>query len=489
MWTDPAFEALARLIGLRTGMAFPDDRHPRVEMGIRRAMERAGAHDLGRYRERIGRDDVLFDELVGELTIGETYFFREPAHFQFLRGAVLPALRERWGGAHVVRAWSAGCSTGEEPYSLAMVFDEEGLADRAHVLATDVAPAALAKARRATYGDWSLRGEGASAALPHLERLGNGYVVRDPIRRRVLFEPLNLALDVYPSMANGTWGLDLILCRNVLIYFDRKTIRAVAARLHAALGDGGWLMTASSDPPLSDEAPFETVVTDRGIFYRKAVPLPPAFHDSPVVDLRVDAAAASAQSEPVRRDRSSTARRSDRVDAEGTVPRSALVEALGTARDDLSRGRYAEAAGRMSPFGEDAEAVALRIRALANVDPAEAERACAEAVGRHSTVPELHYLHAVLLHTLGRDEDAACATRRVLFLDRTLAIAHFLHGTILRRRGDRARAWRAFRNARDLCGACPGAEIVPLSDGEPAGRLGESAALQMAQLEPAGDRP
>src|SRR5262249_5413501 len=143
---------------------------------------------------------------------------------------ILPEFRRRWRGIPVVRAWSAGCASGEEAYSLAMVFAEEGLADRAYLLATDVSGAALAKARRATYGSWALRGDGAAAALPHLERHGDRFVVKEPIRRLVTFERLNLALDLYPSLETGTLGLDLILCRNVLIYFDSVTIRAVADR-------------------------------------------------------------------------------------------------------------------------------------------------------------------------------------------------------------------------------------------------------------------
>src|SRR5207237_478078 len=109
---------------------------------------------------------------------------------------------------------------------------------------------ALAKARQAVFGPWSLRGENAKAALPYLARVGSTYRLHDKIRERVSLSHLNLALDVYPSFAAGIWGMDLILCRNVLIYFDRTTIGKVARRLYETLAQGGWLITASSDPPL-----------------------------------------------------------------------------------------------------------------------------------------------------------------------------------------------------------------------------------------------
>jgi chemotaxis protein methyltransferase CheR len=166
------------------------------------------------------------------------------------------------------------------------------------------------------------------------------------------------------------------------------------------------------------------------------------------------------------------------------VPGVIVEDVLTAARDDLAAGQYARAAERTRPHGDVAEAAALRVRALANLDPAEADQASAEAIERHPLSSELHYLRAVILHGLGSEIEAARAARRVLYLDRSLAIAHFLLGTILRRRGDRAGAWRSFRNARDLCASRPGAEVVALTDGEPAGRLAEAAALQMTRLVP-----
>jgi chemotaxis protein methyltransferase CheR len=125
----------------------------------------------------------------------------------------------------------------------------------------------------------------------------------------------------------------------------------------------------------------------------------------------------------------------------------------------------------------------LLVRALANRDPDEAERACGAEAARHPLSGELHYLRAVLLLGLGREAEAAVAARRAIYLDRSLAIAHFTLGSILQRRGDRAGARRAYRNARDLCAARPADEVVPLTDGEPAGRLAAAAQAQMARLD------
>ena len=139
-WSQPAFENLARLVGERTGLAFDPGRRPAAEEQIRRVLARAGDAGPAEYLERLGPDPDphALDDLIAELTVGETYFFREPDQFGFLRDTVLPEVRGRRGHGHILRAWSAGCASGEEAYSLAIVFREELPAGRAHLLATDL---------------------------------------------------------------------------------------------------------------------------------------------------------------------------------------------------------------------------------------------------------------------------------------------------------------------------------------------------------------
>jgi chemotaxis protein methyltransferase CheR len=428
------------LIRQQVGLAFEGGRLAAAEAAIARAMSRLSQADAAEYCRLLEGDAHLLAALVDDLTVGETYFFREPAHFDFIRARVLPALAAR-GPSHVIRAWSAGCASGEEAYSLAILLDQAGLGPVSRVLATDVAPSALAKARRARFRDWSLRGPGREAALPYLRREGDGYQLEERIARRVTFEPLNLALDTYPSFANGTWGVDLLLCRNVLIYFDRQTVATVARRLAEALAPGGWLITASSDPLLGDYGPLEVMATDKGIFYRRAGGPQPASVGPAVASTRIaldpwdDAHYTPAPSEPASEDRPIA------VPA-GPVTRSA---------------------------------VAARVRELANRDPAAAQRHCAEALVGDPLAVELHYLHAVLLLSLDQPRPAADAARRALFLNRDLIVGHFALGSALRQAGDTPGALRALGNARRLAAALPSHEIVPLADGERAGRLAEAA--------------
>ncbi|HEV3261614.1 MAG TPA: protein-glutamate O-methyltransferase CheR [Gemmataceae bacterium] len=497
-WTEPEYEAITSFVGARTGLSFTASRRESAELGICRAMGRAGLSDLARYRDLLQTSAQALDDLIGELTVGETYSFREPAQFQFIRREVLPEIRRRRGQGHIVRAWSAGCASGEEAYSLAILVGEEGLGQQAHVLATDVSRGALARARRGAYGEWSLRGEGAATVRPYLQAQGNRYVLDPSIRERVTFEYLNLAADVYPSFATDTWSMDLILCRNVLIYFERGTIRQVAQRLFDSLAEGGWLFTAASDPPLAGEAPFHTVVTDAGVFYRRGArpassPLslwsPAAGSEIPAPPARLNALA----TEPAEASWHAAPGTPGVHNAPGVGTGEAkasgpdYAEILAEAREALRQGAYGRAIELTRDRTAEAGAAALHVRALANLDAPAAERVCGQATARYPLSAELHYLRAVLLLDLGRDEEAAAAARRVLYLDRSLAIAHFTLGSILWHHGDAAGACRAYRNARELCTSRPADEAVPLADGESAGRLAEAAAAQVAILEAAGE--
>ncbi|QRO02374.1 protein-glutamate O-methyltransferase CheR [Archangium violaceum] len=438
--------------------------------GIDRAMVRAGlSEDFSSYLERLAADPSALDDLLVELTIGETYFFRNPEHFQFVRHQVLPELARHRRPGHVVRAWSAGCASGEEPYSLAVLLLEEGYGDRMEVRGTDVSRAALSRAHVASYGEWSLRGPEAGRMRPFLHSEGRRYTLAPEVRDRVQFSYLNLAEDTWPSPTSGIWRLDIIFCRNVLIYFNRATIAAVARRLHDALAEGGFLIAGPSDPALGAFAPFETLLTDWGIVYHRPVassPLrwPPTPPPLPVTPPPPPVVVAAPPPLP-------------------PPPGPATPEGLEGARRALDLGDWHEAARRAGALQEDPGAAAVAVRALANLDARAAVRACAEAIARHPLAAELRYLEALLLLGLGRLEEAERAARQALYLEPSLAVAHLMLGHILRRQGDTRGALRSFGTAEMLCATLPPDAPVPLSEGERAGRLAAVAREERIRLE------
>lgn len=489
-WSNSAYESIVRTFGARTGLEFHPHQRDSAEQAIRNAMVQSEIANLSEMVRMVEHDKRVLDCLIVELTVGETYFLREPAQCEFIRGHVLPDVMKRAGPDHRLRIWSAGCASGEEPYSLAMLCTAAGLAAQSTILATDISSLALKKARAATYSQWSLRGAGADLAKSYLRVDGEHYQVDERIRRMVHFEFLNLALDVYPSLVTGTQAMDLILCRNVLIYVNRETTCAVAERLYQCLADGGWLITASGDPPLDDYAPFEPVVTDKGVYYRKPLPIE-SLDDSGVLvgphdrlpesravtrrtisstpavgRLAVRSLSASPQSAPSRQD-------------------DANHDPLVAAQSALASGDYRRAVELTADHLDNASACVIHVNALANVDTCLAREKCGQLAERHSLSAELHYLHAVLCLEMNWLSDAIRSAERAVYVDRSLAIVHFLLGSIFQRRGEFATARREFRNAKNVCSGADPDSVLPLADGETARHLAEAADMQLIAIDAA----
>lgn len=464
-------ERARRFVRRHTGLVFQEARRSAFESGLSRAMRRAKPTAPDVYLSRLDVEPALLDDLVGEITVGETYFFREPQQFAVIRDEILPTLLPGAGRDRRLRLWSAGCATGEEPYTLAMVLRQQGLNGSAHIVATDLSRRALGAARRGRYTRWSLRGIPDDAKQRYFEPAGEQFDLAATVRKDVEFRYLNLAEDAYPSLASGIWGMDLILCRNVLIYFGAETIARVARRLIDSLSEDGWLLLGASDPAIGDLVPCGVVVTAAGLAYRRPgretlrprMVATPAFSLPPLPDVPPP--------EPP-----------NPVVEEEVAWSSAVDAARAYAAREFERA--AELAGRsIQRDGSDPALWIVLVRALANRGALrEAGHACAAALDRHRTSAELTYLHAVLLAEAGRHKEAATAARRALYLDRRLVVGHLALGAALARLGDPDGARRAVLNARRLLAAMPPEAIVSASDGEPAGRLAEMTRVQLRLL-------
>jgi len=448
---------------------------------MRRAMRQAGSADLQAYAKLLEVDAEALDDLLVQTTVGETYFFRDPRQFTIMRTRILPELQSRRPCDHKLRLWSAGCASGEEAYSLAILADRQGILDHVSILGTDISRAALERARQGCYRDWSLRGAGEQLVLPYMVSRDGTHEVCAEIQGAVRFEYLNLALDNYPSFATGTRDMDLIMCRNVLIYFDRQTIRNVVERLFRALAEGGWLILASSDPPLHTLGLFDVIATDDGLFYRKPLTNQP---QGPAAGNQLPQATLP----PAPVVQQTTA-------PQTPLPQSAVpllhaeADGLTHAREALAAGDYEDAAQRAAQLSDMPEAAVVLVKATANQDAAAAERICDAAIRQYPLSAELHYLHGVLLMELNRHAAATDALNRVLFLDRSIALAHFSLGVALRTLGDTKGALRAFHAARDLCMATDATDRLPLGDEDRVGDLLEAVKFQLAALDAAVGGP
>jgi chemotaxis protein methyltransferase CheR len=263
--------ALATLVEARSGLRFAGGRYNELGTRVARAFVESECATWAEYQAQV-TGGALFEQLVEALTIGETYFYRHRPYFDMLERTVLPEIIARRQDSRRLRIWCAGCATGEEAYSLAIAV--RGVLPDAQnwqvtLLATDLNRSFLARAEAGLYGEWSFRDTEPAFKTANFVAEGRRYRIRPELRQMVRFGQLNLADDKYPSAAGGTAGVDLILCRNVLLYFAPELSQRVVKRFHTALAPGGWLVVGPSDARPGLLADFEMHVGDGAIVYRR----------------------------------------------------------------------------------------------------------------------------------------------------------------------------------------------------------------------------
>jgi chemotaxis protein methyltransferase CheR len=226
---------------------------------------------------RDGRDAALLDELIARLVIGETHFFRVRPQIEALRRTIFPDLIGRRASERRLRVWSAGCSTGEEPYTLAILLREQLPATeewQIDLVGSDLNPAFLEAARAGLYGDWSFRETPAEVREQYFSPEGRRWRLSPTVRRMVRFCQFNLMQQGLPAAWPEGAALDLILCRNVTIYFGPETTQELYARFARALAPGGWLVVGPSDPVPSAPDLLEPVTLPGAILWRRRAATP-----------------------------------------------------------------------------------------------------------------------------------------------------------------------------------------------------------------------
>jgi chemotaxis protein methyltransferase CheR len=246
------FDELAQLAAHQIGLRISDDAHDRFVGMLRERAANLGYASLKDYQfflaERQATEE--WEELARIFTCGETFFFRDHGQIDLLRLHLLPELIAQHRNDKILRLWSAGCASGEEVYSLAMLVDmllpkPDGW--NILILGTDIDSEAIARAQRGRYGKWSFRmvPEELQQRFFHLE--GKEWVLDERIRRMVTFRVSNLVGEPFPDSASELHGMDMILCRNVFIYFNPAAVYLVAAKFAATLREGGYLLTAHTE--------------------------------------------------------------------------------------------------------------------------------------------------------------------------------------------------------------------------------------------------
>lgn len=277
--TDAEFEEFARLVFERSGMDIARNQRTHLELALGERMAAVGAKDAAAYQGLLakGKDgDAEFVSFIDRLVVQETSFFRTVAHFDALRTRILPDILRDERREKTIRLWSAGCASGPEPYSLAITLLEAvGLRRgwKTEVHATDIGVSSLGEAKAALYEERIVRKTPAEIRERYFSKEGSLFRVASAVRTMVEFRRHNLMEDGYPK------DVDVIFCRNVLIYFRPDSRAHILQGFHAALRPGGHLFLGHSESLRDHGETWESVWFEGGFGYRRrdaTVPEPPA---------------------------------------------------------------------------------------------------------------------------------------------------------------------------------------------------------------------
>lgn len=273
--TDAEFRLFTELLRDRCGLHFDEATRFLVEKRITRLIKESDAGSFSSYVYQLrhgAQAEEEFSRVVDALTTNETYFFRERSQLSALVEEIIPeALSQQTTGRRPISIWSAGCSSGEEPYSIVMMALEANLVPGRdfRVYASDISRSVLAKARRGIYREASFRETGASTRLRYFAQKESLMRVSDEVKRHVDFVHMNL-LDEAKTTLLG--AMDVILCRNVIIYFDLATKQRVMSTFHRKLRPGGYMLLGHSESLVNVTSDFELKHLSRDLVYRRPVP-------------------------------------------------------------------------------------------------------------------------------------------------------------------------------------------------------------------------
>lgn len=377
------------------------------------------------------KDSPFMEYLVAGITIGETYFFRDNHQTQLLSTKVLPSLIEnkRNKGQLSLRIWSAGCSSGEEIYTITMMLYEL-LPDidqwALHLLGTDINTKAFQKARLGRYNKWSMRNIPTYFKERYFSENANQYILSSKIKDRVKFSYLNLNENTYPSIINTTNAQDLVICRNVLIYFKQENINELMKKIALSLAEDGYLLLGASDPVCIDNTDLVFHHHEGMLFSRKSGIEPLVRSPNP-------------------------------IDNHQFYLQTILNQSIS-----------------QETKKEPAFILSKKAKEAADLGQLEkAEKFYQDSLLLDSTNKETYFIYSFVLLALSRLEEAEQVLRKALFLDRKYIEAHCQLGLLLVRTKRLKEGLKSLRNALNIVSVINPSNLVPGAEPMSYGRFAE----------------
>ncbi|MCL2102590.1 MAG: protein-glutamate O-methyltransferase CheR [Syntrophorhabdaceae bacterium] len=264
--TDKTFEKLKSYIYDNAGICVSEIKKHSIENHLARRIRDNRLSNFDEYFLLLSRDGNERKILYDIVTTNETYFFREPNQLEVFSKHVMPQVLKN-KRVREVRVWSAACSSGEEPYTLAAMLKENEPLVRTDIIGSDISDGVLEQARRGIYSSYSVRNVPPNYLKKYFKARENAYELDESIRKMVRFSNINL---VDEKLVRAIRNVDVIFCRNVLIYFDDKSKRKAVSLLYDALAPNGFLIVGTSESLYNVTRAFQPTVINRVVLYHKA---------------------------------------------------------------------------------------------------------------------------------------------------------------------------------------------------------------------------
>lgn len=410
----------------------------------------------------------LLEHMVAGLTIGETYFYRDKRQMKLLQEMVLPNLikQKRLKKELSLRIWSAGCASGEEIYTIAIMLDQ--LIDDTsqwtiNLLGTDINTQFLKKSMDAEYSDWSMRAIPDKIKNQYFIFNGKKYILIDKIKKMVRFDYINLIENSYPSMFNGTNSLDLILCRNVLIYFDIEIAGKLMKQFYASLQENGFLLLGASDPLDSKVLHSNFQHIDNMLFMR------PVFGTNAAAPPKIEK-------------KSPSIKKQDRVISKPPINVYPLKKTENGYKDELlallNDNQWQAILFELDSMGPEISQQAFfqyaKATALANLGHLpQAVKLFQSSLKTDSSNKFTHFTYALALLELNQFAEAESELRKTIFLDRHFVSGYYQLGLLLIRNKQQSAGLKCLKNAYEIAVTKKPTDEVLGSSGLHYGRLTE----------------
>ncbi len=457
--TDQSLLQLSNHLAQHMGINFSAERFGDLKTKMTALADAFEFEDLEEFAawllaDKLNREQI---ELLADfLTVGETYFFRDPKSFLVLENEIFPQLIEARKNNRFMRIWSAACCTGEEPYSIAMLL-KKMIPDadnwQINILGTDINQTFLERASEGLYGDWSFRATPDFFKDKFFKPKKNKFQIDAQIKKMVRFEWMNLAELECLDDPNYS-SMDVIFCRNVLIYFSPEHATKIITSLSNCLIPDGYLFVGPNELTANDDRTYHSLHRNGAIVLQKANQISPA--QSPRTT-NYDSSEATSVSEVTI------------VAGVSDAPSHQQIPTLEEAQARYDQALYQEAVElllRRCKNGGDFSTMVLLAKSFANhSDLKSALKWCDQAIKVNRLNAATHYLRATILQEQGANSEAIHSLKQALLMDSSFVLAEFNLGILLKHAGNLRDAQKHFKATLKLLGGYEDNDILPESEG------------------------